>query len=199
MDEAGRFVHRNLDWVREHLGRVPPPMPFVDGAEIPLRGRVHRVSFVGPARGRDIVRIEQGPGAPASLVVSGRPEHAARRLKDWLLGQARQDFEKRVRWHARTLGVRVRRIAIRDQRSRWGSCSVNGHLSFSWRLIFAPPFVLDYVAAHEVAHLLAMDHGRRFWNLVARCVPRLEEAKAWLRRHGSDLHRYGAEPESARS
>ena len=89
--------------------------------------------------------------------------------------------------------MRPRRIGLRDQTSRWGSCSSNGLLSFSWRLILAPPLVLDYVAAHEVAHLAEMNHGARFWKLVAECVPRLDEAKHWLRHEGSDLHRYGVE------
>ena len=106
--------------------------------------------------------------------------------------EARKDLDERVAWHAANLGVRVRHIGLRDQTTRWGSCSANGFLSFSWRLILAPPHVLDYVAAHEVAHLIEMNHGARFWKLVARSVPRLDEAKHWLRHEGTDLHRYAA-------
>ena len=84
----------------------------------------------------------------------------------------------------------LKHISLRDQTTRWGSCSASGVLSFSWRLILAPRFVLDYVAAHEVAHLREMNHGPRFWQLVAARVPRLEEAKDWLGNEGSDLHRY---------
>ena len=98
-----------------------------------------------------------------------------------------------MRVHARNLGVRARRITLRDQKSRWGSCSSAGQLSFSWRLVLAPPFVLDYVAAHEVAHLAEMNHGPRFWRLVAKTLPAFEEAKVWLRIHGMDLYRYGME------
>jgi predicted metal-dependent hydrolase len=89
------------------------------------------------------------------------------------------------------LGVTVRRISIRDQASRWGSCSTTGALSFSWRLVLAPRHVLDYLAAHEVAHLLEMNHSARFWRLLGRMCPDMERAKAWLDVHGTDLHRYG--------
>jgi hypothetical protein len=166
----------------------------VDGAQIPLRGKLHRLRFTGSSgRGRPVVSISTaGPGMPC-LDVSGRIEYAARRFKDWLAQQALADLDDRVGRHARKLGVRARRIGLRDQTSRWGSCSSSGLLSFSWRLILAPSFVLDYVAAHEVAHLVEMNHGARFWRLVAECVPRLDEAKHWLRHEGSDLHRFGVE------
>ncbi|KAB2911704.1 MAG: M48 family metallopeptidase [Hyphomicrobiaceae bacterium] len=193
MDEAGRFLKNHIDWVRDRLGRVPEPVPFADGARIPVRGRLHRVRFTGTGRGGAVVSVEaQGRGMP-HLNVSGRIEHGARRLRDWLFVQARADLDERVMWHARNLDVRPRRIGLRDQTSRWGSCSSSGLLSFSWRLIMAPPHVLDYVAAHEVAHLIEMNHGARFWKLVAKCVPDLEAAKDWLRTEGTDLHRYGVE------
>ena len=190
MDEAGRFLKNHIEWVRERLGRVPAPVPFADGAVIPLRGVLHRLSFTGPRRGIPVVSAG-GSGAPHRLEVAGRLEHAARRLQDWLVAEARSDLDGSVSQHARRLGVRARRITLRDQATRWGSCSASGLLSFSWRLILAPSFVLDYVAAHEVAHLLEMNHGPRFWRLVARCVPQLEEAKGWLRQEGTDLYRYG--------
>ncbi len=194
MEEASRFVESNLDWVRECLGAVPEPVPFADGARIPLRGRLHRLCFSGIPRARPVVEVGAGPGAMPGLLVSGRVEHAARRLKDWLVEQARVDLDASVTRHSRTLGVKARCISLRDQTSRWGSCTAGGLLSFSWRLVLAPGHVLDYVAAHEVAHLVEMNHGPRFWKHVARCMPRPDEAKRWLRSHGSDLHRYGAAP-----
>jgi predicted metal-dependent hydrolase len=192
MDEAGRFLKSHIEWVRDRLGRVPEPVPFVDGAQIPVRGQQHRIHFTGSGRGAVVGVGNSALGMPC-LNVSGRVEHAARRLRDWLAAQARADLDGRVAWHARSLGVRPRRIGLRDQTSRWGSCSSSGLLSFSWRLILAPPSVLDYVAAHEVAHLVEMNHGARFWKLVAECVPHLEDAKRWLRHEGSNLHRYGVE------
>ena len=160
MDEAGRFLKSHIEWVRDRLGRVPEPVPFADGAQIPLRGKLHRVRFNGrSARGKAVVDIGAPGSSTPSLNVCGRVEHAARRLRDWLAQQALADLDERVSWHARQLAVRPRRIGLRDQTSRWGSCSSSGLLSFSWRLILAPPLVLDYVAAHEVAHLVEMNHG----------------------------------------
>jgi len=192
IEEADRFLKTHIDWVRDRLGRVPTPVPLADGAIIPLRGSLHRIGFIGPARCTSVVEIDSpSPGMPR-LLVAGRTEHAARRLKDWLIGEAHKDLDRRVAWHARKLGVRARHITLRDQTTRWGSCSASGLLSFSWRLILAPAYVLDYVAAHEVVHLIEMNHGPRFWKLVAGAVPRLEEAKHWLRNEGTDLHRYAA-------
>jgi predicted metal-dependent hydrolase len=190
IEEADRFLRTHADWVCDRLGRVPEPVPLADGATIPLRGRPHRICLTAPARGTPVVSIETPARGMPRLNVAGRPEHAARRLKDWLLGEAHKDLDGRVAWHARKLGVRARHITLRDQTSRWGSCSANGLLSFSWRLILAPSYVLDYVAAHEVAHLVEMNHGPRFWKLVAASIPRLEEAKHWLSHEGTDLHRY---------
>ena len=191
IEEADRFLKTNIDWVRERLGRVPDPVPLADGETLPLRGNLHRLCFIGPMRGAPVASIEHRPAeVMPRLNVSGLAEHAGRRLKDWLFAEALKDLDERVRCHAASLGVRVRHISLRDQTTRWGSCSANGFLSFSWRLILAPPYVLDYVAAHEVAHLLEMNHGARFWRLVAKAVPRIEDAKHWLRHEGTDLHRY---------
>jgi predicted metal-dependent hydrolase len=191
LDEAGSFVHRNIDWVRERLGSLPHPVHFADGMVLPLRAVAHRLSFQGPATGRGLVEAFSPPGGAAELRVFGHAEHAPRRLKDWLWEEARRDLDARVSWHAAVLGRRPKRIVVRDQTSRWGSCSTTGVLSFSWRLVLAPPRVLDYVAAHEVAHLAEMNHGPRFWALVRSTVPCMDEARRWLQVYGADLHRYG--------
>ncbi len=93
---------------------------------------------------------------------------------------------------AAKLDCQPKRLSVRDQSTRWGSCSTSGTLSFSWRLILAPPFVLDYVAAHEVAHLREMNHGPRFWRLVREAIPAMQKARAWLKTYGAELHRFGA-------
>ena len=192
--EADRFLARSLDWVRERLEGVLEPVSFADGMTIPLRGIPHRIVFAGIATGKPVVdAIANSSGHGARLVVTGALEHAPRRLKDWLIAEAARDLDKRVAYHAAALALRARRITLRDQKSRWGSCSSAGQLSFSWRLILAPSFVLDYVAAHEVAHLAEMNHGPRFWRLVKKTMPALDEAKVWLRCHGIELYRYGAE------
>jgi hypothetical protein len=128
------------------------------------------------------------------LCVAGNRAHLARRLRDYLKREAKHDLEAASRRYAGELGVTVRRVAVRDQVSRWGSCTAAGVLSYSWRLILAPPYVLDYLAAHEVAHLVEMNHSRRFWRVVAAICPDWQRAKAWLTAHGNALHRYGAPP-----
>ncbi len=191
LGEAGNFLNRNLEWVRERLDSLPCPVPFCDGALMPLRGDFHRLSFGGKRATTGVVQRTCAGTAVPQLRVAGRPEHAARRLRDWLFDEARRDLDTRVLHHARRLGVAPKRIAVRDQASRWGSCSTTGVLSFSWRLILAPAPILDYVAAHEVAHLAEMNHGPRFWALVERTMPAMKEAKGWLQLYGLDLHRYG--------
>ncbi len=190
LDEAGSFLHRNMDWVKERLDSLPEPVPFCDKTLIPLRGTAHQIVMSGHASLKRAVRIANGTSFP-ELHVPGSGEDAPRRLSTWLQREARRDLETCVAHHACRLGVAPKRIAVRDQSSRWGSCSTTGVLSFSWRLVLAPPAVLDYVAAHEVAHLLEMNHGRRFWALVRETCPGVDEAKRWLQIYGLDLHRYG--------
>lgn len=198
--QAGTFLNNHIDWVREHLGAVPHPVPFTDGAIIPFRGLPHRLCFTGNRNAEFQVICQAGEapdGAPGpqaqvnSLIVNGSLEGAPRRLSTWLVAQARLDLDRCVQTHAARLGVRPKRISLRDQSSRWGSCSTTRVLSFSWRLILAPPRVLDYVAAHEVAHLAEMNHSSRFWALVAKTMPEMRTSRDWLRAYGMGLHRYG--------
>lgn len=130
--------------------------------------------------------------AMPKLCVAGGQEHASRRLIDWLKVEARKDIFYRVHHHAANLNIYPKRIIVRDQATRWGSCSSTGNLSFSWRLIFAPSYVLDYVAAHEVAHLREMNHGPRFWRVVRETMPDMQRARGWLKQHGAELHRFNA-------
>lgn len=192
LKQAGEFLINHLDWVRERLTKLPDAQPFADGALVPLRGIPHEIAFRGPARGRGIVQTEARRETEPLLNVFGPREHAPRRLRDWLISQARSDLENAVAYHADRLGLKPKRITVRDQISRWGSCSSNGNLSFSWRLIMAPPGILDYVAAHEVAHLEEMNHGPNFWALVRKTCPEMDDAKRWLDGFGVELHRYGA-------
>lgn len=207
--DADEFLSRHLDWLKERVAGLSEPVPFTHGAIVPLRGVAHALRFAGSLRRRGVVWIEAAEDAkPAPawpegaragirrlprLYVAGAETHAPRRLLDWLKRQAHLDLKSRVELHARRLNLTPKRLFVRDQTTRWGSCSTSGALSFSWRLVLAPPFVLDYLAAHEVAHLGHMNHGPRFWALVERTMPRHDEAQNWLRKHGASLHRYGAE------
>jgi hypothetical protein len=126
------------------------------------------------------------------LCVAGRAPHLARRITDFLKREARRELSTATRRHAAALAVTVERIAVRDTASRWGSCSHDGSVSYSWRLILAPPFVLDYLAAHEVAHRRELNHSPRFWRVVDQLTPDRRRAEAWLKAQGNSLHRYGA-------
>ena len=182
------FAASERAWILERIGRGPERVPFAPGQRIPLRGQAHAIEATGE---RGAIRLGAAP--EPVIMVPGRPAHVERRLGDWLKRQAVLDLTIASRQHAKRLGVEFCRIAVRDTSSRWGSCSAAGTLSFSWRLILAPPFVLDYVAAHEVAHLEEMNHGRRFWSLVHMLCPEAAMARSWLKVHGNALHLYGPE------
>ncbi|MFN7613005.1 MAG: M48 family metallopeptidase, partial [Alphaproteobacteria bacterium] len=126
------------------------------------------------------------------LTISGEREEFTKRMTDALRKVAREEITTRALKMAKKTERRIQRITVRDTRSRWGSCSSTGNLSFSWRLIFAPVEVLEYVVAHEVAHLRYMNHSEKFWNLVSYLCPNYEAAKAWLKLHGKELYRFDA-------
>lgn len=196
LEEAGRFLAQHFEWLQKRLAALPAPVPFSDGVVLPLRGRDHVVRYAPGVKRRGSVWVEEACEAVAfdlpTINIAGAEAHAPRRLKDWLKREARTDLSARCAAHAATLKVRPKRITVRDQTSRWGSCSAGGVLSFSWRLILAPENVLDYLAAHEVAHLREMNHGPRFWAHVRETFPHMDTAKSWLKKNGAKLHRYGA-------
>ena len=189
--DAKDFAQRHGGWIAARLGRLPKAAPFQPGTVVPLRGIAHRIVHRSGERGT--VWTETRDSGERILCVAGAPEHIDRRIHDYLKREVRKDLQKTSLAYAEMLGVKVKRLSIRDQSSRWGSCTSAGSLSFSWRLILAPPFVLDYLAAHEVAHLVEMNHSARFWRVVGRVCSHVERAKRWLDTHGNDLHRYGIE------
>lgn len=179
-----RFAERQGEWLRTRLAELPSRVPFADGAVLPLLGREHTVRHMPQTR-RGVWR------AAGEIRVSGRAEHLPRRVADFLKREARAAIVPRANAKAARLGRPPGRIALRDTVSRWGSCSPRGDLAFSWRLVLAPEPVLDYVVAHEVAHLQHMHHGPRFWALVARLTPEVAGPRRWLRENGARLLRYG--------
>lgn len=187
--DAEAFAKKHGGWIASRLHRLPQPSPFRDGMVVPLRGEPHRIEHRPGERGT--VWVELGDDGRHALCVAGEAPHVARRVRDYLKREARRELEAVSRRYAEQLDVKVKRVSVRDQASRWGSCSTTGVLSYSWRLILAPPFVLDYLAAHEVAHLVEMNHSRAFWRIVGRICPNTARAKTWLDNHGADLHRYG--------
>jgi hypothetical protein len=179
--EAQAFAREKEDWIRRQLqaghasieprvgGRV-----LFRGAEVPIM-----------AGGGRSVRFHDG-----CIHVPGAPERLGVGLGAFMKTVARQQLAEASDGYASALGVSFQKITLRDTRSRWGSCTVDGRLMYSWRLVMAPPEILAYVAAHEVAHLREMNHGPEFWALVAQIYPDHKTARGWLRQNGARLHAY---------
>lgn len=185
---AQNFVQKQSGWIEERLASRTPRADLVPGSHVPFRGQRHLIESAGRLRG--LVEIRHDGPNPV-LVVPGEPQTVPRKLLKFFKDEARKDLECAVARHAGRVDRKVAAISIRDTRSRWGSCASNGRLSFSWRLVLAPPEILDYVAAHEVAHLVHMDHSERFWQVCFDLAPHTRQAQKWLKAHGAQLHAVG--------
>ncbi|MEJ6404956.1 M48 family metallopeptidase [Yoonia sp. 2307UL14-13] len=177
--EGISFLRSRETWLRQHLAEVGPAAAVAPGMTIPFRGRDLPVQTLRNGRAQisaDAILIRSG--AAAGVQVKALFKMAAR---DTLASASDR--------YAASLGRTYTRLTLRDTRSRWGSCTQAGALMFSWRLIMAPPAVLDYVAAHEVAHLVEMNHSAAFWSVVAGLMPDHETHRHWLRVYGDTLHR----------
>jgi predicted metal-dependent hydrolase len=183
--EVNDFLDRHQGWLLTKLAKFSTDTGLQDGGTILFRGVSHRIQHTGSLRGLTEAIIVDGRPV---LKVSGMPEHIGRRIATFLKKEARAELERLARFHARSIKAPINSISMKDTRSRWGSCSAEGNLSFSWRIVMAPPAVVDYLAAHEVAHLKEMNHGPHFWALCKKLCPDMETSKAWLKRHGSLLH-----------
>lgn len=175
------FAAEKEDWLRRHLAAREEDVAMMPGAELPVEGRLH---LLGAGTGRS-VRILDG-----RIEVPGPEDRYGARLQGHLKALARDRLAAACDLYAGRLGRGYTRLTLRDTRSRWGSCTQDGALMFSWRLILAPPPVLSYVAAHEVAHLAEMNHSKAFWDTVERIHGPYRTERQWLRREGASLHRY---------
>lgn len=180
-----KFLERNRNWVAVRLARLPKKIRICDGAVIPYRGIDHLVTASGKLRG--LVEIKHFESQPV-LQIPGEADAIGRKCITYLKRQARTELDRAVTLYAGKINVRPKSIRITDSTSRWGSCSSTRTLSFSWRIIMAPPPVLDYLAAHEVAHLVEMNHSERFWALTKKLCPDMELQKTWLKQNGALLH-----------
>lgn len=180
------FLDSRRGWIAAQTARLPPRVPFVDGAAIPVLGVAHRLTALGPRRGVPPFRIEGG-----AIEVTGLPDHLARRTEAGLRDRARLLLADKTAAMAERLGRRHGRVTVGDAASRWGSCSAAGNIKYSWRLFLAPERVLDYVVAHETAHLAELNHSRRFWQVVESLHGPYEAERFWLKRNGAALLRYG--------
>ena len=179
--EALEFARAQEGWIRQALAALPQVDAVCFGNALPFEGRMLTLA---PASGRRLAI------AGDSLLVPGEPAQVARRVSAFLKVRARDALAQASDQYAAALGRPYRSLTLRDTRSRWGSCTQDGALMYSWRLVMAPPAVLDYVAAHEVAHLDQMNHSPAFWAVVARLCPEYEAPRRWLKTHGQALHGY---------
>lgn len=174
----------HAEWVADRLAALPERLLLVDGAMVPICGVPHRIRHVPQHRGAAWILDQE-------LFVTGAPDFLRRRVMDFLRAEAGRKLSALVATKVALIEQQPRRLVVKDTQSRWGSCAPDGSLAFSWRLVMAPEFVQDYVAAHEVAHLKHMNHGKRFWALVDQLTPHADAAIPWLRREGARLLRIG--------
>ncbi|SHG90447.1 hypothetical protein SAMN05444003_1487 [Cognatiyoonia sediminum] len=179
--EAMAFLQEREEWLRKHLGDVMPK------ASVQIGGSVMFGGVETPIVAAEVRRARFEDGV---FYVPDDASQSGVRLKALLKLKARDALAVASDHYAAELGRRYTRISLRDTRSRWGSCSSQGVLMYSWRLIMAPVDVLNYVAAHEASHLVEMNHSAAFWETVAGLMPDYEVHRRWLRENGDSLHRY---------
>lgn len=183
---ALNFLSENRAWLETRINALPPRTSLEEGKIVPILDRSYRIRRLQYAKGHRTVWIEGD-----ELRMTCSPEQIPKKIVDFLKERARQEFLRRAPRMADSIGRRIGRITVRDTTTRWGSCSAAGNLAFSWRLVMAPEAVLNYVVAHEVAHLAEMNHGPRFWRLVEKLAPGSERQRDWLNRHRARLLRIG--------
>jgi len=185
-DQITDFVEKCRSWIEQKLERIPPPCgngPMLrDGVQIPYLGTAHRIIH---CPGRGVTRLAEDT---KQIIVTGEAVYLPRRLRDFFKQQARMIMTPLVFSYAARLGRKPAAICYKDTKSRWGSCSASGSLSFSWRIIMAPPLVVHYLVAHEVAHLVEMNHSQNFWQICTQLCPQTPQARHWLKHNGQTLH-----------
>lgn len=186
--EVVAFARTKVAWMRERLAERPQGTPLEPGAVIDLFGRPTRLTATGGAGAARLTEDEDGP----VIASGGEGEAYARRVENLFKRVARETLQTRTDVHLRTLGQRPVKLSIADPKSRWGSCSPhNRSIRYSWRVVMAPPAVIDYLAAHEVAHLVHADHSPAYWSVVQRLIGDHRPHRKWLRENGPALHAVG--------
>ncbi len=178
--QAVAFARNHAGWLHDRLAAQPPVIKVEIGAIVPFQGHPHKIVGTGGQR----VLVDRD-----TIAVPGAAPQIASRLRGFFKETARGSLAAASAKYAARLDVDVNRLTLRDTSSRWGSCAPGGRLMFSWRLVLAPSAVLDYVAAHEVAHLRELNHSGAYWKIVAEICPEFEAHRRWLKNHGAELHR----------
>lgn len=184
--ELELFIARHHGWIEAQISKVPVTVPFMDGSTIHIRGIAHRIVHEPSKRGT--TRQDNDENGQPILIVHGDAHHMGRRIADYLKKLANTDINGLVLVHTGRIGKPATSVRFKDTTSRWGSCTSKGDLAFSWRIMMAPAEVINYLVAHEVAHLCEMNHGPDFWALCTKLCPDTPTSRAWLKRHGSALH-----------
>ncbi len=184
---AFRFAEENQEWIREKLRALPRPVAFKDGSVLPVFGKDRRIVVLyNPAlKFTDIVLRKD------EIIVTTNKLDPSLRIRRFLMDEAKRRIATMAEEKAALIRRRVAEVQVKDTKSRWGSCAEDGRIAFSWRLIFAPLKALDYVVAHEVAHLVHMDHSSNFWSVCESLSWDYAEGKGWMEENGHELMRYG--------
>lgn len=180
---ASEFVRQNMGWIEENLDKIPESRRFENGETISLFGKKYTICHIPKLRKGVFIEGE-------TLYVSGAKEFMHRRICDFIKKMAQQELYELSRQKAEEIGCRVKRVLIKDTKSRWGSCSSISNINYNWRIALAPTFVIKYLVAHEVSHLRHQDHSRDFWNCVCSLYTRSAEGRRWLKNHGRELYLY---------
>ena len=185
--KAERFLMKHVDWMEDKLAELPERTPFTQGQIIPIFGQNTRIdiSLDKTLKKTSIALVGK------QLIVRTNREDPSARIQRFLMKLAKEKLSELAHEKATEINKKIGKISVRDTKSRWGSCSADGNLSFSWRLLLAPPEALDYVVAHEVAHLKHLDHSRAFWNVCEKLSEDYEDGKYWMRTNGHELMRFG--------
>jgi len=189
LSRAHRFAEEHDDWMRDNLSKLPEAIPYENGTVLPILGRNRRIEILFDAA-RNTTAIEL---KLTKLVVITNQKDPSSRIERFLKRLVQGELEALSREKAKKIGETLNNMTVRDTKSRWGSCNSEGNISYSWRLVFAPSEALDYVVAHEVAHLRHMDHSTTFWALCRKLSENFIEGQYWMQNHGAELMRFGAD------
>jgi len=180
-----RFLSKQADWIKDKQKHLLPKINITDGAVIPFTGTDHVIRIQKHTKRTTDIEITD-----SSILITTSRDDPSSNLKRWIIEYAREIITPLANEKASQINKTISKIDLRDPSSRWGSCSTDKRLMFSWRVIMAPPYVLDYLVAHEVAHLKHMDHSQKFWDTCYDLCDRPDEGRAWLKNHGNDLMRW---------
>jgi predicted metal-dependent hydrolase len=184
--DALGFVGANSEWIETRLSALPAQSPFTEGAIVLFRGRPTQLAR---RNGRGVPIFKDG--LLPELEIASTPDRFEAKARSALKAFAQSDALAYCESLVAKLGKSPKSVALRDTRSRWGSCTSNGDIMVSWRLVAAPPMVFEYVVAHELAHLIELNHSPSFWAQVSALMPNWRPARAWLKANGALLHALG--------